>query len=69
VIAIQKAEIESGQKSHAVNALTSIITNLQTQPWDYTCYKEFQKFVSDMDRVKRILVSDHCADLAEMLIE
>jgi sulfatase maturation enzyme AslB (radical SAM superfamily) len=69
VIEIQQAEIESGQKSHAVNALTSIINNLQTQPWDYTLYKEFQKFVSDMDRVKHLQIRDYCADVADMLAE
>ena len=69
VISIQQAEIELGQKSHAVNALTSIINNLQTQPWDYTLYKEFQKFVSDMDRVKHLQIRDYCADVADMLAE
>jgi sulfatase maturation enzyme AslB (radical SAM superfamily) len=69
VTAIKQAEIESGQKSHAVNALTSTITNLQTQSWDHACYKEFQKFVADMDRVKRIRVGDYCADVADMLAE
>jgi organic radical activating enzyme len=69
VIAIQQANIESGQKSHAVNALTSLINNLQTQPWDYTCYKQFQKFVSDMDQVKHIQIRDYCADVADMLLE
>jgi hypothetical protein len=69
VIALQQAEIESGQKSHAVNALSSMINSLQTQPWDNSGYREFQKFVSDMDRVKRIYVSDYCADIAAMLEE
>ena len=69
VIEIQQAEIESGQKSHAVNALTSVINNLQTQPWDHVYYKEFQKFVSDMDRVKHMQIRDYCADVADMLTE
>jgi sulfatase maturation enzyme AslB (radical SAM superfamily) len=69
VIEIQQAEIESGQKSHAVNALTSVINNLQTQPWDHVYYKEFQKFVSDMDRVKNMQIRVYCADVADMLTE
>ena len=64
---IQQAEIESGQKANATNALNSIINNLQTQPWDNTEYNKLCDFVKRMDRVKKISVKDYCKDLYEML--
>jgi hypothetical protein len=69
LVSIQQAEIESGQKSHATNALTSLITNLQTQPWDQESFVKFQNFVMSMDRVKKIQISDYCPDIADMLAE
>jgi organic radical activating enzyme len=66
---IQQATIESGQKSHATNALTSVINNLQTQPWDHESFVKFQNFVVSMDQVKKIHISDYCSDVADMLAE
>jgi len=66
---IQQATIESGQKSHATNALTFVINNLQTQPWDQKSFEKFQNFVVSMDQVKKIHISDYCSDVADMLVE
>ena len=64
---IQHANIEPGQKANAVNALNSIIHNLQTQSWDRAEYNKLCDFVTSMDRVKKISVADYCEDLYEML--
>lgn len=69
VDSIQQAEIESGQKSHATNALTSLIINLQTHPWDQESFVKFKNFVASMDQVKKIQISDYCSDVADMLVE
>jgi hypothetical protein len=66
---IQRAKIESDQKSHATNAFTSLINNLQTQSWDQESFAKFQNFVASMDQVKKIQISDYCLDVAEMLME
>ena len=65
--AIQQANIESGQKSNATNALTAHVTNLKTQPWVESDYKKLQEFVRSMDLVKNISVNDYCLDLAKIL--
>lgn len=64
---IQNANIESGQKANAVNALNSIIHNLQTQSWDNAEYDKLCDFITRMDRVKKIHVADYCEDLHQML--
>jgi sulfatase maturation enzyme AslB (radical SAM superfamily) len=64
---VQKTDIESGQKSNAVNAIQSIINNLQTQPWDIGEFKKLQNVVNKLDSVKKLYVADYCDFLAEML--
>jgi hypothetical protein len=66
---IQQADIESGQKSHATNALNSLISNLQSHPWNLNAYNTFKKFVSDMDRVKHVNIRDYCEFVADVLSE
>jgi hypothetical protein len=66
---IQQADVESGQKSHATNALNSVISNLQSKPWNPDAYNKFKKFVTDMDRVKHINIGDYCEFVADMLSE
>jgi wyosine [tRNA(Phe)-imidazoG37] synthetase (radical SAM superfamily) len=64
---IQQTNIESGQKSNAVNAIGSIVHNLHTQPWNTTEFEKLQTIVSKLDEVKNLYVSDYCDFLAEML--
>jgi len=66
---IQQADIESGQKSHATNALKSLISNLQSHAWNLNAYNTFKKFVSDMDRVKHVNIRDYCEFVADVLSE
>ena len=63
VIKIQDAEIESGQKANAVNALNSIINNLLTQPWDQIEHNKLCEFVKKMDHVKKINIVDYCEEM------
>ena len=64
---IQNAEIESGQKANAVNALNSIVHNLQTQAWNSEEYHRLCDFITRMDLVKKISVADYCEDLHQLL--
>ena len=66
---IQQADIETGQKSHATNALNSLITNFQSHAWNLDAYNTFKKFVNSMDRVKHINIRDYCEFVADMLSE
>jgi sulfatase maturation enzyme AslB (radical SAM superfamily) len=66
---IQQADIETGQKSHAINALNSLITNFQSHAWNLDAYNTFKKFVNSMDRVKHINIRDYCEFVADMLSE
>lgn len=66
---IQQSNIESGQKSNAVNALTSNINNLEKLDWNQQDYKQLIDFVDRMDRVKNISVHNYCSFLSRMLIK
>jgi MoaA/NifB/PqqE/SkfB family radical SAM enzyme len=64
---VESASIETGQKHNAINALNSIVTKLQTQPWNPEGHQRWCKFVHDMDRVKGIAAADYCSTLAKFL--
>lgn len=64
---IKKTEIESGQKSNAINALSAHIENLKSVAWSESDYDQLCDFVARMDRVKNIAISDHCVALAKIL--
>ena len=52
------ADIESGQKQNAINAVRSVINNLQQSNFDAVQFAKLQQFVSKMDQVKRINIAD-----------
>jgi MoaA/NifB/PqqE/SkfB family radical SAM enzyme len=64
---INKTNIESGQKSNAINALTTNITNLKTKSWIESDYKKLCDFVARMDQVKNINIADYCVALSKVL--
>ena len=64
---INNTNIESGQKSNAINALTSNVTNLKTKNWVKSDYQQLCNFVSRMDQVKNINIADYCDALANVL--
>lgn len=64
---LHRANIESGQKSNAINAIRSIINNLQNQHWDPDNFKKLKNVVHRLDSVKNLYVQDYCDLLAEML--
>jgi len=53
---LESAVIEKGQKSNAVNAVTSIIYNLEHIPYNKDLNTQFTEFVEKMDKVKKISV-------------
>jgi sulfatase maturation enzyme AslB (radical SAM superfamily) len=55
---LSAADIESGQKQNAINAVCSVIANLQKPNFDTVQFAKLQQFVSKMDQVKRINIVD-----------
>lgn len=66
---LEMGDIEAGQKSNAINALTAIINNLLAQPWNQLEYNKLSVFVNKMDQVKKINVSDYVDFLSNMLFK
>lgn len=66
---VKQTNIESGQKSNAINALQSHINNLKTLPWQDKEYLQLVDFVQRMDQVKNIAVQDYCGFLSTMLTQ
>lgn len=64
---VKTANIESGQQHNAINALQSIVTKLESQPWDPVQHQVWCDFVTSMDRVKNIQVQDYCTVLDKIL--
>jgi len=62
---IQRSDVHHDQKSNAVNALQSIITNLENQIFDQVLFDKLKKFVCDMDQVKNVNIKDYCPEVAE----
>jgi hypothetical protein len=61
---IQSTEIEIGQKHNAINALSSVIKNLEgRKPWNPDCTEKFKNFLEKMDLVKNMQVQDYCEHL------
>ena len=52
------AEIESDQKHNAVNAVRSVIANLEQPNFDPAQFDRLREFVHNMDQVKRINIVD-----------
>jgi len=67
IAAVERTDIESGQKSNAINALTAHVTNLKTKAWIESDYEQLCDFVARMDQVKNIAVGDYCVALAKIL--
>ena len=64
---VKNANIESGQQHNAINALTSIASRLQTQPWNAAAHQQWCNFVQSMDQVKGIAAGDYCSTLNKLL--
>lgn len=67
VISITNASIEHGQKHNAINALQSIITNLEIKDWNKDLHQQWCKFVRSMDQVKQTHARDYCDVLGKIL--
>jgi hypothetical protein len=64
---ITSTPIESGQQHNAINALQSIIGNLQTSAWDQENHTVLKDYVTKMDLVKHVNLNDHCEFLSDVL--
>jgi sulfatase maturation enzyme AslB (radical SAM superfamily) len=67
VTKLRDANIESGQKSNAINAIHSIIANLQVHVFSPENYVVLKDFIYSMDRVKGIRIDNHCPYVVEFL--
>ena len=66
---LEEGNIESGQKSNAINTLKSIVNNLITLPWDQKEHDTLCNFVTKMDHVKKINAADYVDFLSSMLVK
>ena len=64
---IDAIRMESDQKHNAINALATVMTNLQQSAYDHSKHETLIKFIQDMDTAKHLRIQDHCPDLAECL--
>jgi hypothetical protein len=64
---LKQADIDSGQKSNAVNAVQSIVENLKSTLYDRELHQQFIDFVRKMDSVKNINFVEYCTELTELL--
>jgi hypothetical protein len=67
IATINRTDIESGQKSNAINALSAHITNLKSTAWVESDYEQLCDFITRMDQVKNINIGDYCVALAKIL--
>ena len=63
---LARAEIPTDQRSNAVNAVNSIIRNLDSVPFDAGQNQQFREFMAQMDRVKQIRAGDYCDFLGRL---
>ena len=57
---LNTAEIPADQRSNAVNAVRSIIRNLESVPFDAEQNQHLIEFIAKMDQVKQIRAGDYC---------
>jgi molybdenum cofactor biosynthesis enzyme MoaA len=63
---LTRAQIPTDQRSNAVNAVNSIIRNLDSVPFDAGQNQQFREFMAQMDRVKQIRAGDYCDFLGRL---
>lgn len=64
---LDSTEIESGQRSNAINAVTSIINNLKQVPYNLLNHRTLMDFIIKMDRAKGVNAEDYSAFLGQLL--
>ena len=64
---LDSADIESDQKSNAVNAVTAIINNLNTVEYNRELHEKFVDYVTKIDRAKNAYLVDYCPEVSELL--
>lgn len=65
---ISQTDIESGQKSNALAAITSIISNLQDNNFSEQDHRTLCDFISKMDKVKSISIAEYCPEVSDILL-
>jgi hypothetical protein len=57
---LKNSTVEEGQRWNAINAINSIIANLEQEPFDSIGHQKLRTFVAKMDQVKQIKIEDYC---------
>jgi hypothetical protein len=63
---LNSTDIPQDQKSNAVNAVNSIIANLDSVEFDAASKQYLVDFIAKMDRVKNVQASDYCEFLGRL---
>ena len=58
--------IETGQQANAINAIGSIVKNLQNLEYSSNNHQQLAKFISSMDQAKGINAADYCDFLSAL---
>jgi len=64
---LSQANIDHMQKINAINAITSIVSNLNAWPYDADKHKQMLDFIQDMDQVKHVDIQDYCPEVVDYL--
>ena len=67
VTKLENADIETGQKHNAINAVNAIINNLITLDFDPIGHEKLKSFIQKMDKVKQINICDYCEFTTKIL--
>jgi organic radical activating enzyme len=64
---LKNSDVEEGQRWNAINAITSIITNLEQLPFDIDGHQKLKTFITKMDQVKQIKIEDYCPFVSKLI--
>jgi len=64
---LHAGNIEHYQKVNAINAVQSIIDNLESMPYDQQAHRRLLDFIVMMDRIKNLEIQQYCPEVADYL--
>jgi hypothetical protein len=64
---INTTEIEAGQKSNAINALTATVDNLKNLAWDQEKYRLCCELTKKLNTAKEVDINDYCGFVGQFL--
>ena len=64
---VERANIEDMQRINSINALRSLIHDIETQPYSQHEHAALKQFIERMDRVKQMDIRHYCPEVADYL--